>query len=142
MYLVRQIFAMTRPPLAQRQMTEREWSVIITNMQLLIAYIYYITILCIYHHCFCTLKLQLWGHLYLADHVSTDRRSTCHVDLVFQDCTIHIVNFAVILNIRIYVYVFVCFVFVIQYDIQVHFHVTGQINIRSSTSVIDRYCGE
>ena len=38
-------------------------------------------------------SLLIIGHLYLADHGSTDCGSTDHVDLLFQDCTTHIVNF-------------------------------------------------
>ena len=40
-----------------------------------------------------------YGHLYIADHGSMDRGLMDHMDLLFQDCTTHIVNFAVILNI-------------------------------------------
>ena len=64
-----------------------------------------------------------------------------HMDSLFQDCTTHIVNFCCHIE-HIYVYVFVCFVFVIYYDLQVHFHVTGQINIHFNTSVMDRHCSD
>ena len=43
-------------------------------------------------------------------------------------------------NELIFVYVFVCFVFVIFYDLQVHLHVTGNIDIHSNTSAIDYHC--
>ena len=78
------------------------------------------------------------GTSVLADHGSMNCRLTDHVDLLFQDCTIHIVNFCCHIA-HIYVYVFVCFVFAIYYDLQVHFHIMSWINIHSNTSVIDRY---
>ena len=70
-----------------------------------------------------------------------DRGSTDHMDSLFQDCTTHIVNFCCHIE-HIYVYVFVCFVFVIYYDLQVHFHIIGQINIHFNTSVMDRHCSD
>ena len=63
------------------------------------------------------------GHLYLADE-SMDCGLRDHVDLSFQDCTTHIVNFCCYIE-HIDVYVCVYFVFVIYYDIQVHFDITG-----------------
>ena len=49
--------------------------------------------------------------------------------------------FAIIIsNEHIYLYVFVCFVLVIYYDLQVHSHVMGQIDIHFNTSAMDRHC--
>ena len=56
----------------------------------------------------------------------TDHGSTDHMDLLFQDCTAHIIcQFLLYYVEHIYVYVFVCFVYVIYYDSQVRFYVTG-----------------
>ena len=69
--------------------------------------------------------------LYLADHGSMD-----HVDLLLQDCTTHI-NFCCYIE-HNHVYACVWFVFVIYFDLRVHFHVTGQIDIHCpNTLVID-----
>ena len=62
---------------------------------------------------------KVMGHLYLVDHGLTDQ-----MDLLFEECTTHIVNFCCHIE-HIYVYMFACFVFVIYYDLQVHFCITG-----------------
>ena len=84
----------------------------------------------------------LLGHLYLADHGSTDCGSTDHMDLLFQDCTTHIASIFAYNNEHIYVYVFVCFVFVIYGTLQKKFCEHCEHKCKVLRVVMSRSIGE